>query len=97
MSEFTEVMSTLSRRLSSGNSVPMESARITKTEFEIISNEVENITSGTYVSADVSQKLYEALIVAKRSLETYGAHPIIEDRINKALLRADQGFFYERN
>lgn len=41
MTEFTKVMSTLSRRLSSGNTIPAESTRITREEFEIISDFIE--------------------------------------------------------
>lgn len=43
MSDFTKVMATLERRFQSGNSVPIESTRITKEEFDIISNEIEGM------------------------------------------------------
>jgi hypothetical protein len=41
------------------------------------------------VPAEVAQALYDALVVARKSLATYGEHPIIEDRIKSALSIAD--------
>jgi hypothetical protein len=44
---------------------------------------------GEWVPAEVAQALYDALVVARKSLATYGEHPIIEDRIKSALSLAD--------
>jgi hypothetical protein len=44
---------------------------------------------GEWVPAEVAQALYDALVVARKSLATYGEHPIIEDRIKSALSIAD--------
>jgi hypothetical protein len=45
--------------------------------------------NGEWVPAEVAQALYDALVVARKSLATYGEHPIIEDRIKSALSLAD--------
>lgn len=41
--DFLQVMSTMERRFKSGNSVPVDSTRITKEEFDIIAGEIEHM------------------------------------------------------
>lgn len=43
MTDFLKAMKTLERRFTSGNSVPIESARITAEEFEAINGEIERL------------------------------------------------------
>lgn len=38
----------------------------------------------------INQELVEALELAKRSLATYGEHPIVEDKMNNAIKRAKE-------
>lgn len=41
--EFLNIMNTLERRFTSGNSVPIESTRITKQEFDVLASEIEHM------------------------------------------------------
>jgi hypothetical protein len=50
---------------------------------------MDDSPTGDWVPAEVAQALYDALVVARKSLATYGEHPIIEDRIKSALSLAD--------
>lgn len=48
MVSYIKAMSTLSRRFQSGNSVPIESARITKEEFDAIQEEIIKLKRDLY-------------------------------------------------